>query len=158
MAKKSKTNATPTGERVVCTNRKARHEYFMEEVIEAGLVLKGTEVKSLRAGKGSLQEAYARLKKGEVWLCQFHIPAYDQGSIWNEDPVRERKLLLHRREISRLEKASERQGATIVPMKVYFHHGRVKIALGVAQGKKAHDKRDDIKKRDQQRDIDRAMK
>lgn len=158
MAKKQKDGKTSTGERVVCTNRKARHLYFIDETLEAGMVLQGTEVKSLRAGKGSLQESYARIKNEEVWLHQFHIPPYEQGNIWNADPVRPRKLLLHRREIDRLEKAIERQGATLVPLKIYFSHGKVKVELGVARGKKAHDKREDIKQRDQQRDMDRAMK
>lgn len=156
-AKKNKPQTEPGGERTVCQNRRARHEYAIEETVEAGLVLTGTEVKSLRQGHGSLQEAFAQIKGGEAWVVQFNIPPYEQGNINNVDPVRMRKLLLHRREIERLAQAVERKGYTLVPLKVYFKDGRAKMLLGLGRGKKMHDKREDLKARDQKREMDRAM-
>ena len=157
MSKKKKHTPDAPGERTVCQNRKARHLYFIDETIEAGLALRGTEVKSLRAGHGSIQEAYARIKGGEAWLHQFNIPPYEYGNIHNVDPVRPRKLLMHRREIDRLGAAADRQGCTLVPLRVYFSHGRAKALIGVARGKKQADKRETLKQRDQQREMDRAM-
>lgn len=147
-----------SGEKLVCQNRKARHNYFIEETLEAGLALTGTEVKSLRQGKGSLGEAYARIKGGEAWLEQFHIPPYEQGNRFNADPVRRRKLLLKRREIEKLAAAIERQGYTLVPLKVYFRGGWAKVALGLARGKKMFDKRETLKQRTQEREMDRATR
>jgi SsrA-binding protein len=158
MVNQPKKQKPKTAERLVCQNKKASHLYFIEDTSEAGLALKGTEVKSLRSGRGSLQEAYVRVRDGEVWIEGFHIPPYDQGNIHNADPVRVRKLLLHRREIDKLEQLCSRRGYTIVPLKVYFSHGKAKVLIGVARGKKAHDKRDAIRDRDQKRDLDRAMK
>ncbi len=148
----------PGREKLVCQNRKARHEYLIEDTLEAGLELVGTEVKSLRAGQGSIQEAFAQIKGGEAWLMQFHIPHYEQGNIHNTDPVRTRKMLLHRREIDRLSAAAAQKGYTLVPLEVYFRGGRAKVLLGLARGKKAHDKRAAIKERDVKREMDRALR
>ena len=146
-----------SGEKLVCQNRKARHEYFIDETVEAGLELRGTEVKSLREGKGSLQEAFVRIKQSEAWLEQFHIQPYEQGNRYNVDHDRRRRLLLHRKEIDRLEESTSRKGSTIVPLKVYFKRGYVKVLIGLARGKKAYDKREDMKQRDHKREMDRAM-
>jgi SsrA-binding protein len=145
-----------SGIKIICQNRKARHEYFIEESFEAGLELRGTEVKSLRAGQGSLTEAYAQIKDGEAWLLQFHIPPYAQGNRFNVDPVRPRRMLLHGREIEKLAAAVARKGFTLIPLQVYFTRGRAKLQLGLARGKKLYDKREDLKKRDQERQMDRA--
>jgi len=144
--------------KVICQNRKARHLYHIEETVEAGLVLRGTEVKSLRAGQGSIQESYARPLKGELFLDGFHIPPYDHGNIYNVDSIRSRKLLLHKREIERLSGAVSRKGYTLVPLSVYFKQGRAKVEIGVAKGKKDYDKREDLKQRDQQREMDRNFR
>ena len=149
--------AQPT-ERVVAQNRRARHDYSILETIEAGLVLTGTEVKSLRLGKASLTEAYATVEGGEAYVLQMHIPPYEQGNRWNPDPVRRRKLLLHRAEIVRLERAVTQKGETIVPLKLYFSGGNAKLLLAVARGKKTHDKRQAIAERDARREIDRARR
>src|SRR6058998_1148492 len=133
-----------SSERVVAQNRRARHDYFILETLEAGLALKGTEVKSLRHGKASLTEAYATVEGGEAYVLQMHIPPYEQGNRWNLDPVRRRKLLLHRSEIARLEKAVTQKGETIVPLKLYFSGGHAKLLLAVARGKKTYDKRHTI--------------
>lgn len=146
------------GRKIVAQNRKARHEYHIDEVFEAGLVLTGTEVKSLRSGKGSIAEAYVHPVGGELWLSKCHIPPYEHGNIHNVDPVRERKLLLHKREIQKLIGAVSRKGYTIVPLQIYFRQGRAKIEIALARGKKLYDKREDIKRRDQQRDMDRAIR
>ncbi len=145
-------------EKVVCQNRKAWHEYQFDETLEAGLELKGTEVKSLRQGQGSVAEAFAQIKGGEAWLQQFHIPPYEQGNRFNADPVRPRKLLLHRREIERLGISVSRKGYTLVPLRVYFTRGRVKVLIGLGRGKKAYDKREALKQRDQERQMDRALR
>ena len=149
---------TESSERVVAQNRRARHDYFILETLEAGLVLKGTEVKSLRQGKASLAEAYATVENGEVFVLHLHIPPYEQGNRWNQDPVRPRKLLLHDSEIAMLQRAVSRRGQTIVPLKLYFSRGRAKLLLGVAKGKKTHDKRHSIAERDANREIDRARR
>jgi len=143
-------------DRVVAQNRRAGHDYFILETIEAGLVLTGTEVKSLRNGKASLAEAFATVEGQEAWVRQLHIPPYEQGNRWNTDPVRPRKLLLHRTEIDMLRKAIAQKGQTIVPLKLYFSAGYAKLLIAVAKGKKTHDKRHAIAERDARREVDRA--
>lgn len=142
----------------VIENRKARHNYHIEETFEAGLALVGTEVKSLREGKGNLQDAYAEVRDGEVWVNNFHISPYDKGNRFNHEPKRPKKLLLHRREINRLYGLTQQKGYTLVPLRVYFKKGRAKMALAVARGKKLHDKREDIIARDTRREIERSLK
>jgi len=143
-------------DRLVAQNRRASHDYFILETVEAGLVLTGTEVKSLRHGKASLAEAYAAVEGDEAVVRQLHIPPYDQGNRWNADPVRPRKLLLHRSEIETLRKAVAQKGLTIVPLKLYFSRGYAKLLIGVAKGKKTHDKRHSIAERDDRREMARA--
>ncbi|MBK9712975.1 MAG: SsrA-binding protein SmpB [Kouleothrix sp.] len=151
--------ASKDGQQVVADNRKARHDYFIEENYEAGLALKGSEIKSIRAGRINLRGGYARIQDGEVWLYDVHISPYDQsGKYYNHEPTRPRKLLLHRREISRILGMVERQGFTLVPLRVYFKGRIAKLDLGLARGKKLYDKREDIAKRESRRDIERAMK
>jgi len=145
------------GARSVVTNRRARHEYWIEESHEAGLALTGTEVKSLRAGRANLQDAYARVQDGEAWLYHLHISPYEQGNIHNHDPLRTRKLLLHRREIVRLGQRAEQKGYTLVPLKLYFRNGVAKVELGVARGRREYDKRERIAERDAERRIARAL-
>jgi SsrA-binding protein len=144
-----------SGEKLVTTNRKARHEYFILDTFEAGIVLKGTEVKSLRQGNANLTDGYAELKNGEVWLHGMHISPYEQGSYANVDPVRERKLLLHKNEIRKLVSRTPEKGLTLIPLKVYFKKSHAKVLLGVSRGKKAYDKRHDIARRDAERDLRR---
>lgn len=145
------------GERkLVCQNRKARHEYHIEETHEAGIALTGTEVKSLRMGHGSLVESYASAERGELFICQFHIPPYEQGNINNVESTRKRKLLLHRHEIDKLAGAIARKGYTLIPLSAYFVKGRVKIEIALARGKKLYDKRETIKQRDQEREMARS--
>lgn len=146
------------GVKPVVDNRKARHNYHIKESIEAGLVLVGTEVKSLRMGKANLQDAYAVVNEGEVWMNNFHISPYDKGNQFNHDPLRPKKLLLHRREISHLAGMQREKGMALVPLKIYFKDGRAKVELAVAVGKKLYDKREDIAERDARRDIERAVK
>jgi SsrA-binding protein len=143
-------------DRLVAQNRRASHDYFILDTIEAGLVLAGTEVKSLRAGKASLAEAYATVESGEAWVVQMHIPPYEQGNRWNLDPVRRRKLLLHRTEITKLERAVAQKGQTLVPLKLYFKDGHAKLLIGVGKGKKAYDKRATLAEKDAKREMDRA--
>lgn len=147
-----------TGIKPVIENRKARFEYHIEENFEAGLVLVGTEVKSLRAGKGNLKDAYATIKDGEAWIINFHISPYEKGNQFNHDPLRPKKLLLHRQEINRLLGLQKEKGYTLIPLKVYFKEGRAKVDLAVAVGKKLYDKREDIAERDANRAIARAIK
>lgn len=151
-------STTPAAERVVAQNRKAHHDYAILETFEAGLVLTGTEVKSLRLGKASLGEAYATVEGNEAFVLQMHIPPYEQGNRWNPDPVRRRKLLLHRAEIAKLMKAVNQKGDTIVPLKLYFSKGRAKLLIAIARGKKTHDKRHAIAERDARREMDRARR
>jgi len=146
-----------TEEKIVTTNRKARHEYFVLDTYEAGIVLKGTEVKSLRQGNANLSDGYAILKNGEVWLLGMHISPYEQGSYANVDPVRERKLLFHRNEIRRLVGKIQEKGLTLVPLKVYFKRNIAKVLIGVCKGKKSYDKRHDIARRDAERDLRRHL-
>ena len=147
-----------SSERVVAQNRRASHDYFILETVEAGLVLKGTEVKSLRAGKASLAEAYATVENGQAVVRQLHIPPYEQGNRSNPDPVRPRRLLLHRAEIQQLEEAVAQKGKTVIPLRLYFSKGYAKLLLGIAKGKKTHDKRHAIAERDARREIDRARR
>lgn len=144
--------------RKVLQNRRARHEFHILESLEAGIALTGTEVKSVRAGKVSLNEAYAQVADGEVFLMQMHISPYEQGNRFNHDPLRKRKLLLHRRQILDLKQKSEAKGLTLVPLSLYFKGGRLKVEIGVARGKRAHDKRDTIAKRDAEREMARARR
>lgn len=146
------------GIKSVVDNRRARYNYHIKDVYEAGLVLTGTEVKSLRMGRGNLQDAYAVVREGEVWLNNFHISPYEKGNRYNHEPLRPKKLLLHRREINRLIGLQQEKGYTLIPLKIYFKNGLAKTELAVAVGKKLYDKREDIAKRDAQRDIERAFK
>jgi SsrA-binding protein len=145
-------------DRLIAQNRRASHDYFILETVEAGLVLAGTEVKSLRHGRASLAEAYAMVEGGEAWVLQLHIPPYEQGNRWNLEPTRRRKLLLHRSEIAKLEKAVAQKGQAIIPLKLYFLRGYAKLLLGVGKGKKTHDKRHSIAERDAEREILRARR
>jgi SsrA-binding protein len=143
----------------VAENRKARHDYFIEESFEAGLALTGSEIKSIRGGRLNLRGGYARIVDGEAWLYDVHISPYDQSGVYfNHEPTRPRKLLLHRRELDRISGQVERQGFTLVPLRVYFKGRRAKLELGLARGKKLYDKREDIAKREAKRDIERAIK
>ena len=146
------------GIKPVVDNRKARHNYHIKESYEAGLVLVGTEVKSLRMGKGNLQDAYATIKGGEVWVNNFHISPYDKGNRFNHDPLRPKKLLLNRREINHLLGMQKEKGMTLIPLKIYFKNGLAKMEIAVAVGKKLYDKREDLASRDAKRDIERAVK
>jgi SsrA-binding protein len=139
--------------KIVATNRKARHEYFIEETIEAGLVLKGTEVKSVRQGKINVKESYAVVENGEVYVYNMHISPYEQGNIYNVDPIRKRKLLLHKREIRKLDSFIMQKGYTLIPLTVYIKDGLVKVELAAAKGKKLYDKRESIAKKDAERRI-----
>jgi SsrA-binding protein len=152
------TSERESPDRLVAQNRRASHDYFILDTIETGLVLVGTEVKSLRAGKASLAEAFATIDNGEIFVRQMHIPPYVQGNRWNVDPVRTRKLLLHRLQIEKLQKAVAQKGHTLVPLKLYFSKGRAKLLLGVAKGKKTHDKRATIAEKDAKREMDRAKR
>lgn len=145
-------------QKIIVTNKKARFQYEIIEVLEAGLVLQGTEVKSLRLGKANLQDSYATIKDGEAFLYKMHISPYEQGNIFNHDPDRVRKLLLHKQEIKRLTGKVIERGMTLVPLKVYLKNGRVKIELGLARGKSLVDKRKDIARRDEQRMVEREFK
>ncbi|MGL5795152.1 MAG: SsrA-binding protein SmpB [Waterburya sp.] len=148
-----------SGNRIISDNRQARYLYEILETHEAGIELVGTEVKSIRAGKVNLKDGYAFIKNGEAWLSNVHISPYQQSAnYFNHDALRIRKLLLHRQEINKLIGQTEQKGLTLVPLKMYFKSGRVKIVIGLARGKKLHDKRETSKKRDDQRDMERAMK
>lgn len=144
--------------KVVARNKKARHDYFVLETLEAGIVLMGTEIKSIRAGQISLKEAYVRVDGEEAWLVNAHVAPYDHASQDNHDPLREKKLLLHKREIENLYAEVRQKGVTIIPLQVHLSNGKAKVEIGIAKGKRKYDKREAIKKRDAQRDIDRAFK
>jgi SsrA-binding protein len=144
--------------KIIAVNRKARFDYFIEDEYEAGMVLSGTEVKSLRLGKANIKDAYARVVNGEVFVYQLHIGPYPFAYYGNHDPLRTRKLLLHRQEIKRLYSKVNEKGHTLVPLKLYFKGGRVKISVALAKGKRSYDKREAIKSRDQKRDLDRARR
>ena len=144
--------------RPLAQNRRASHDYFIEETFEAGLVLQGTEIKSIREGKVSIQDAHARIINNEAFVINMHIAPYEQGNRYNHDPTRTRKLLLHRSEINKLIGLTQRQGYTLVPLKLYIKNGYAKLLIGLGKGKKKHDRREDLKRQQMQRDIDRAMK
>lgn len=148
----------PNAYKLIAQNKKAYHDYFIEETFEAGIVLVGTEVKSIRGGSGSIKESFIRIKDGEAFLYNMHINPYDKGNIFNKEPLRTRKLLLHKREINRLVGEISTKGMTIVPLKVYIKGSLVKVEIGIAKGKKLHDKRHDIAKKDAQRKIQREIK
>lgn len=150
--------AEPRGFKVVTTNRKAHHDYHILDTIEAGIALQGTEVKSLRAGRINLKDSYAEFRDGELYLIGVHISPYEQGNRFNHEPERERKLLLHRREILRLGLKAREKGLTLVPLRVYFKSNRAKVELALVKGKRAYDKRVTIEKREAKRDLDRAFK
>jgi SsrA-binding protein len=156
--KKSAKAAVDKNERVIADNRKARHTYLVLDTLECGIVLVGSEVKSLRSGQLSLDEAYGRVDKGEVWLVGANIAEYAFSHALNHEPKRPRKLLLHSREVKKFAGQAFEKGLTLVPLKMYFKAGRAKVLLGICRGKQQHDKRDSMKKRDAQRDIDRAMR
>lgn len=142
----------------IAQNKKAGHDYFIEDTIEAGLVLNGTEIKSIRKGKVQLKDSYIQIRNGEAWVSNMHISPYEQGNIFNHDPIRTRKLLLHKRQIQQLNYDIKRDGYTIVPLKMYIKDGYAKLLIGLGKGKKNYDKRQDLKKKDAKRDIARAMK
>lgn len=144
--------------KVIADNRKARHDYYIEDSVEAGIVLKGTEVKSIRAGHVTLKDAYASINNGEIFIEGMHISPYEHGNIFNVDPLRKRKLLLHKRQILRLAQKTQEKGLTLVPLKLYFDHDKVKVDLALAKGKKLYDKRAVAAEKSARRDIDRALK
>jgi SsrA-binding protein len=144
--------------KIIASNRRARHDYVIEDVIEAGLVLTGTEVKSLRAGHASLADGFGQVSDGEAWLHNVHIPPYVLGTWTNHEPRRVRKLLLHRKEIDRLERRTAERGLTLIPLSLYFSEGKAKIELGVARGKRTYDKRHDLARRDAEREVERALR
>jgi SsrA-binding protein len=146
------------GDRTIATNRRARHDYHILETIEAGLVLKGTEVKSLRAGQVTFKDSYATVRNDEAWLLGCHISPYSHGSDANHNPERDRKLLLHKREIARLSGKVAERGLTLVPLRMYFKQGRAKLELGLGRGKKLHDKRSALQEREVRREMDRAAR
>jgi SsrA-binding protein len=150
--------AAEQGTKVIARNRRARHDYHIEDVIEAGLVLTGTEVKSLRAGRASLTDGFGQVSDDEVWLHGVHIPEYTQGTWTNHEPRRTRKLLLHRKEIDRLAAATAERGLTLVPLSLYFKDGKAKVELAVARGKRTYDKRHELARRDAAREVDRALR
>jgi SsrA-binding protein len=144
--------------KIVAENRKARHNYFIEDTCEAGMVLLGTEIKSLRLGRVNLKDSYARIKNGEVFVYQMHISAYPFAYYGNHDPLRIRKLLLHKYEINKLYGKVNEKGFSLVPLKIYFQNGRAKLTLALARGKRQYDKRETIRRRDEQRDLERSKK
>ncbi len=144
--------------RTIAYNKQARHEYFIEETYEAGIELTGTEVKSIRLGKVNLRDSFAYIKNSEVYISGMHVSPYEKGNIYNQDPLRSRKLLLHKYEINKLIGYTQQQGLTLIPLQLYFKRGRVKVELAVAKGKKLYDKRQDIASRDAKREIDRRIK
>ncbi|MEB1808654.1 MAG: SsrA-binding protein SmpB [Bacillaceae bacterium] len=143
---------------VIAQNKKASHDYHIEETFEAGMVLQGTEIKSIRAGKMNIKDAFAKIQNGEIYLWNAHISPYEQGNRYNHDPLRTRKLLLHKKQINQLIGASKEQGYAIVPLKVYIKNGFAKVLIGLAKGKKKFDKREDLKKKDAKREIERAFR
>lgn len=147
-----------TGFKLIAQNKKAFHDYHIEESFEAGIVLSGTEVKSLRAGRANLRDSYAAVKNEELYLIGCHISPYEQGNVFNHEPVRDRKLLVHRYELKRLIGKVQRSGYTMVPTKMYFKDGRAKVEVALAKGKATYDKRQDLAKKDAQRDIERAFR
>lgn len=146
------------GRKLIANNKKAYHEYFLEEEYEAGIALHGTEVKSMRMGKCSIKESFIRIEKGEVWIYQMHVSPYEKGNIFNRDPLRPKKLLLHKSEINKLLNKTKETGYTIVPVEVYLNNGLVKVKIALAKGKKLYDKRNDIAKKDAKREAERDFK
>ncbi|ANZ61616.1 SsrA-binding protein [Secundilactobacillus paracollinoides] len=155
MAKKKK---TPNDKNVMAQNKKARHDYAILDTYEAGMVLTGTEIKSIRARRITLQDGFAQIRNGEAWLMNVHIDEYAEGNRFNHDPLRNRKLLLHKKEIKKLQDAVSDKGITLIPLRIYLKNGVAKVLIGVAKGKHEYDKRETLKRRDQQRQIDRVMK
>lgn len=149
---------TKSNIKIVAENRKARHDYHIHETYEAGIALTGTEVKSLRAGKANLKDSYAHVENGEMMISQMHISPYEQGNIFNHDPMRKRKLLMHKKEIMKLFGKTREKGYSLVPLKLYFTCGKAKLQIALASGKKNYDKRQDIAARDAKRDMERAMR
>ena len=145
------------GKKIICVNKRARFDYAIDEMFEAGLVLQGTEVKSLRAGRATLKDAYAEVRDGEMFLLHAHINQYEQANRFNHEPERPRKLLLHKREIHRLAGKTQERGLTLIPTRMYFSRGKAKVELGLGKGKRQYDKRQDMKRRDAQREIARAL-
>ncbi len=146
------------GSKTVCENRKARHDYFIHETYEAGIELKGTEVKSLRAGRANLKDSYGEIRNGEVFVRNMHVSPYEQGNIFNHDPLRPRKLLLHKAEIVKLFSQTREKGFTLIPLRIYFVRGRAKLELALASGKHNYDKRQDLMAKAAKRDVERALK
>lgn len=144
--------------KLVAQNRKARHDYTILETVEAGLSLKGTEIKSIRNGRINLKDGFVRFRDGEAFLFNVHISPYDQGNLFNHDPLRSRKLLMHKKQIARLYEESKNKGITVIPLKVYIKNGYAKVLIGLAKGKKEYDKRETLKRKDQEREIQRALK
>ncbi len=145
-------------QKLVANNKKAYHDYFIDETFEAGIELHGTEVKSMRMGKCSIKESFIRIENGEVYVYGMHVSPYEKGNIFNKDPLRIKKLLLHRSEINKLQGKIKEKGYTLVPLQVYFRSGRVKVEIGLARGKKLYDKREDIAKKDQKREAEKEFK
>ncbi|OKL36261.1 SsrA-binding protein SmpB [Domibacillus mangrovi] len=149
----------PKGEgKVIAQNKKARHDYFIEETYEAGMVLLGTEIKAIRAGRVNLKDSFARIRNGELFVHNMHVSPYEQGNIHNHDPIRTRKLLLHRKQINTLIGETKEAGYSIVPLKIYLKDGYAKMLIGLAKGKKKYDKREDLKQKEAKRDIERAFR
>lgn len=144
--------------KLIANNKKAYHDYFIEDKLECGVALHGTEVKSMRMGKCSIKEAFIRIENGEVYVYGMHVSPYEKGNIFNKDPLRVKKLLLHRQEINKLVGKIKEKGYTLVPLQVYFKSGKVKVEIGLARGKKLYDKREDIAKKDQRRETEREFK
>ncbi len=150
--------AADRGKKIIASNRRARHDYTIESTVEAGLVLTGTEVKSLRAGRASLVDGFGQISDGEAWLHGVHIPEYTQGTWTNHEPRRVRKLLLHRKQIDKLASSVNERGLTLIPLSLYFSDGKAKVELGLARGKRTYDKRQDLAKRDAAREVERALR
>ena len=150
--------AKKKGIKPIAQDKKARHDFFIEESIECGIELKGTEVKSMRQGRVSLKESWAAVRRGEIWVEGMHISPYEQGNQFNRDPLRPKRLLMHKSEIRKLDGLIARQGYTLIPLEVYLKDGRMKLQLGLCKGKQEHDKRDSMAKRDAQREIQRALR
>ena len=144
--------------KAIAQNRKASHDYFIEDTYEAGLVLQGTEIKSIRAGRVNMKDSFARVERGEVFLHNLHISPYEQGNRYNHEPTRTRKLLLHKKQISKLIGETQQAGYSLVPLKIYIKNGVAKILIGLGKGKKQYDKREDLKRKQDKRDVDRALK
>ncbi len=148
----------PEAIKTVVVNRRARFDYFILDKVEAGIALRGTEVKSIRNGKVNLGDAYAQIENGEIWLLQMHVSPYEQGNRNNHDPLRRRKLLIHRRQILKLKQATQEKGLTLIPLALYFKGSHLKVELGLAKGKRHHDRREDVARRDAEREIQRARR